>query len=178
MKIGVLSLCLVLSFSLLTGCQISGEEASSNDIKTDSLADGVMSLNGDTEQLIMKKLIISTSHGVYQFNVELALTDSQRKIGLMDRKELPQDQGMLFMFEKSGILKFWMKNTLIPLDMIFMDENGEIVHIVNNAAPCFAVDDADCPKYGADDSAMYVLEINGGMSSKLGISVGDKATWL
>lgn len=177
MKISVVGLCGLLSFFLFTGCQFTGD-ATSSDIKTNSLADGVTSLGENSEDIIMKKLLIKTSHGVYQFNVELALTDPQRKVGLMGRKLLPHDQGMLFIFEQSGILKFWMKDTLIPLDMIFMDENGEIVHIINNAAPCFAAEDFDCPKYGADDSARYVLEINGGMSAKLGISVGDKATWL
>lgn len=70
------------------------------------------------------------------FKVELATTDQAKQKGLMYRKDLDDDKGMLFVFEKMAWYSFWMKNTYIALDLIWLDENKRIVHIVNNAKPC------------------------------------------
>ena len=70
------------------------------------------------------------------FSVELAKTNAERELGLMNRKELDSNKGMLFIFEKDGIYPFWMKNTLIPLDMIWIDGNYQIVFIAKNVQPC------------------------------------------
>jgi uncharacterized membrane protein (UPF0127 family) len=106
-------------------------------------------------------------------NAELATTTKERNIGLMNRTSLPENMGMLFIFDKEGIYKFWMKNTLIPLDMIWFDENGKIIYIEKNARPCNA---PSCPLFGPESSSKYTLEVNGGYTERHKINVGDKAS--
>jgi uncharacterized membrane protein (UPF0127 family) len=100
------------------------------------------------------------------FRVELARTPKEREQGLMYRERLAPDAGMLFVFERSGPLTFWMKNTLIPLDMIFIGSDRRIVGVVENAEP------GTLSSRQVDGSSKYVLEINGGLSAKLGIQAG------
>ena len=103
--------------------------------------------------------------------VELAETPDEVTIGLMHRESLDEDAGMLFIFEDEDFRYFWMKNTLIPLDMIFIDSTLTIVDIKKDVQPC----EADpCPLYPSADIAMYVLEVNAGFSEKNGIGIGDK----
>ena len=105
------------------------------------------------------------------FRVELARTEPQRERGLMNRKEMAPDAGMLFLFERPSELVFWMKNTLIPLDMIFIGGDHHIVVIVENAEP----ETLTARRvYGL---SQYVLEINGGLSAKLGIQPGAMVTF-
>lgn len=103
------------------------------------------------------------------FRSEVADTAAERTLGLMFRKEIPEDKGMLFRYDEPGIYSFWMKNTYIPLDMIWIN-NHDVVHI-EHASPCL---EGECrlytPKYPAD----YVLEINSGLAEKYNITVGDK----
>ena len=89
------------------------------------------------------------------FQVELAETKMQREKGLMNRQVLGDNNGMLFIFEKDDIYPFWMKNTLIPLDIIWIDSNGVVVFIEENVEPC--VD--NCSIFKSDREAKYVLEI-------------------
>ena len=89
----------------------------------------------------------------------------------MFRESLPPDEGMLFLFEEEGAYSFWMKNTMIPLDMLWLDSGGRVVHIAH-AVPC--VQDP-CPHYTPAAKARYVLEVNGGYAKAHGIVVGDKA---
>ena len=105
------------------------------------------------------------------FDVEVADTPIKRTIGLMNRTELPQKSGMLFIFDQEGIQGFWMKSTLIPLDMIFISADKKIVHIQKSAQPCKVL---DCETYSSEKPAKYVVEINGGLSDKLGIDEGQK----
>ncbi|MCC4771829.1 hypothetical protein FXV91_17150 [Methanosarcina sp. DH2] len=105
------------------------------------------------------------------FSVEIAATQFQRQYGLMDREYLDPDRGMLFVFEKEGNHYFWMKNTLIPLDIIWINSSQDIVYIERNAQPCTP---DFCPSIDPGKNASYVLEINGGLSDKYGINVGDK----
>ena len=105
-----------------------------------------------------------------KFFVEYAVDESSRAQGLMFRKEMPEDEGMFFLFEKPQELSFWMKNTLIPLDIIFIGEDGKIVAIAENAQPC---KEDPCFSYVSGQPAQFVLEINGGLSRRLGISKGD-----
>lgn len=103
------------------------------------------------------------------FQVEIAGTPEEQAKGLMHRYSLPEDGGMLFAFDSAKIAKFWMKNTLIPLDMIWIYQD-EIVYIEHNAQPC---KEEPCQVYGPEQVIGYVLEINGGKSRELGIEVGD-----
>ncbi|MDB5579816.1 MAG: hypothetical protein JWR80_4992 [Bradyrhizobium sp.] len=111
--------------------------------------------------------IISKS-GVHKFSVEMAVTDAERAQGLMYRKELPDGQGMLFDFRKEQELGFWMKNTYIPLDMIFIRADGRILRIAENTTP---LSEALVPSRG---QARAVLEVIGGTARKLGIAPGDQ----
>jgi uncharacterized membrane protein (UPF0127 family) len=106
------------------------------------------------------------------FDVEIAQTAVERQTGLMFRESLCNDCGMLFMFEQPGAYSFWMKNTLIPLDIIWIDKNKEVLYIKENAQPCKV---ENCESFTTDnDEASYVLEINAGAAEKHNISIGDK----
>jgi uncharacterized membrane protein (UPF0127 family) len=102
---------------------------------------------------------------------ELANTMSKQIFGLMGRKSLAENQGMFFVFDNSGTHRFWMFNTSIPLDMIWIGSNKTIVYIQHNAQPCFLL---NCTSYGPDELSQYVLEVNANYSSANKISVGDK----
>jgi uncharacterized protein len=111
---------------------------------------------------------IASNTGVQVFTVEIADTDASREHGLMDRRELPEGRGMLFDFFKDQPVGFWMKNTYIPLDMIFIRSDGRIVSIAENTEP---MSERVIPS-GAPVRA--VLEVKGGTSSRLGIQPGDQ----
>lgn len=91
--------------------------------------------------------------------VEVAATEAERARGLMNRSFLPPDQGMLFIFQDEDVRNFWMWNTLIPLDMIFVSADKKIMYIRDNVQPCLT---NDCPSYGSMYPAKYVVEVNGG----------------
>jgi len=112
-----------------------------------------------------------TDAGAPEVAVEIAEKYDERMRGLMYRKSMPPDAGMLFMFDKESVLKFWMKNTCIPLDMVFVGADGVIVGIEENT-PTLSTDtfSAYCP-------AKYVLEVNAGWTRKHGVRAGQKATW-
>lgn len=112
--------------------------------------------------------IQSRDKTVHELKVEVAADPATRARGLMLRGYLPEQQGMIFTFERSDIIYFWMKNTLIPLDMVFIDSSGIIRKIHENAQP------NDLTQISSDVPVKYALEINGGLSRKLGIGPGDK----
>ena len=106
--------------------------------------------------------------GQARFNVEIADTPDERARGLMFRESLPQSSGMLFLYERPQRLSFWMKNTLIELDMIFLDATGTVRSISHRAQP------GDLqPKVGGSNLTA-VLEINGGLAKALGIAEGSQ----
>lgn len=105
------------------------------------------------------------------FNVELAITDEERTLGLMSRNSLDRNKGMLFIFNEEGMYPFWMKDTLIPLDIIWINQNKEVVFISENTQPC---KEDLCPTVNPNQKARYVLEINAGISKEIGLKVGDK----
>ena len=108
--------------------------------------------------------------GPAAFRVELAQTEEERRRGLMFRQHLPADQGMLFI-QPPGRAEFWMKNTLIPLDLLYFDTEGTLLQIVPEAQPCRQ---QDCPTYPSASAAVcYILEINGGETVRQAIQVGD-----
>ncbi|MFH1768569.1 MAG: DUF192 domain-containing protein, partial [Candidatus Omnitrophota bacterium] len=106
------------------------------------------------------------------FSVEIAKTTSERARGLMFRERLAKETGMYFLFEEEGYYPFWMKNTLIPLDIVWINKESEIVVIKKDLRPCR---EDVCPTIEPDGKAMYVLEINGGMADEIGAALGDKA---
>jgi uncharacterized membrane protein (UPF0127 family) len=116
-------------------------------------------------------LTIKTASGEHRFTVEVAETPEQQAQGLMFRQSLAANQGMIFPRDPPGDASFWMKNTLIPLDLVFIRPDGSIVRIAENAVPMSLDPIPSLEPVGA------VLEINGGRSAELGIKPGDKVTW-
>jgi uncharacterized membrane protein (UPF0127 family) len=100
-------------------------------------------------------------------SVEIADTPASREYGLMFRKQMDEDAGMIFIFKEQEHQQFWMKNTIIPLDMIFADSNGKIIGIVRKAEPFSEALDS------VDGDSQYVLEVNGGFCERHGVKPGD-----
>lgn len=118
--------------------------------------------------------------GAASFGVEIADDPAERAKGLMDRVSMPMGRGMLFVYEYPQSVSFWMRNTLIPLDMVFLDSTGRVTRVHENAIP---LDESPIP---GGDGVLAVLEINGGLASRIGIvpgaqmrhpAFGDDAVW-
>ena len=112
-------------------------------------------------------LQIVTSSGTHDFHIEIAKDDASRAQGLMNRPFLPADRGMLFEFDREAPVSFWMKNTYIPLDMIFISRAGVVTNIVEKAEP---LSERVIP---SGPPCMAVLEVNGGAAASIGLKVGD-----
>lgn len=108
-----------------------------------------------------------------RFSIEIADTDAARAHGLMERTQMAADHGMLFVFEDDAPRAFWMKNTKIPLDMLFFDAERRLVSVQHDVPPCHA---DPCPAYPSGAPARYVLELNAGQARKLGATSGDELT--
>ncbi|WP_118134356.1 DUF192 domain-containing protein [Oceanicella sp. SM1341] len=105
--------------------------------------------------------------GTVRFSVELADDAEERARGLMFRESMPKFSGMLFVYDRAEEASFWMKNTLIPLDMLFLDATGTVRHIHSEAVP------GDLTPIPSGGPALAVLEINGGLAARLGLKEGD-----
>jgi uncharacterized membrane protein (UPF0127 family) len=116
-------------------------------------------------------LTIRAANGEHRFTVEMAETPEQQAQGLMFRKSLAPDRGMLFPRKPPGDASFWMKNTLIPLDLVFIREDGTIARIAENTVPM------SLEPVPSLEPVSAVLEIAGGRSAELGIKPGDKVSW-
>jgi hypothetical protein len=117
------------------------------------------------------QLTILSDGREHRFTVEVARTAEEQATGLMNRSSLAPDRGMIFPFEAPRYASFWMKNTLIPLDMIFVRADGTIANIEANTVPLSLQ-----PVY-SDGPVAAVLELAGGRSAELGINAGDKVEW-
>ena len=113
-------------------------------------------------------LTIATRNARHLFTVEIARTPAQMERGLMFRDRLAPDRGMLFLYEEERPVSFWMKNTLIPLDLIFADSSGRILQIAERAVPLSTA------LISSEQPVRAVLEVNGGTAARLGIAVGDR----
>jgi uncharacterized membrane protein (UPF0127 family) len=118
--------------------------------------------------------------GTARFTIEIADDPQERSLGLMHRDSMPKSAGMLFVYERPQKTVFWMKDTLIPLDMIFADETGVVTRVHENARPL------DLTGIDGGDGVQFVLEINGGLAERLGIKegsemrhplIGEEAVW-
>ncbi|WP_366516739.1 DUF192 domain-containing protein [Sphingomonas caseinilyticus] len=116
-------------------------------------------------------LTVTSSTGKHRFTVEVAKTSEEQAMGLMYRNKLAPDRGMIFPFDPPRDASFWMRNTLIPLDMIFVRADGSIANIAANTVP---YSEEPVP---SDGPVAAVLEIAGGRSAELGIKPGDKVEW-
>jgi uncharacterized membrane protein (UPF0127 family) len=126
-------------------------------------------ITGPQKTLPQTALVIQTAKGRTNFTVEMATEWQQQQTGLMFRKTLAPNAGMLFDFKQEAPQSFWMKNTLIPLDMLFIKADGTIVRIAANTKP---LSEDPVPSY---EPVRVVLEIAGGRAAQLGIEPGDKA---
>ncbi|GAB3177362.1 DUF192 domain-containing protein [Telluribacter humicola] len=116
-------------------------------------------------------VFMSGGAAIKKIDVEIADNEADRAKGLMYRSYMPDSVGMLFIFEQSEPQSFWMKNTILPLDILYVNENKEIVYIHKNTTP---YSEQGLPSY---DNAQYVVEVNGGFTDRYGIKVGDSITF-
>ncbi len=122
----------------------------------------------DVQTTAASKALATIIVGSTPFSVEIAETDEEKARGLMNRESLPENSGMWFIFDRPVRESFWMKDTLIPLDIIFVGEDMRIVHIKENAVP------KSLEMISSSTPYMYVLEINAGKVAEQGIKEGDE----
>lgn len=123
---------------------------------------------GNDGKAARTELVIATATAKYRFQIEVARTAEQRRTGLMFRRHLAADAGMLFTFDPPQLVSMWMKNTVLPLDMLFIDTQGRIVNIARDTTP-FSLD-----RINSDGPVAAVLEVAGGTAERLGIKAGDR----
>ncbi len=128
----------------------------------------IIAFNRDPKNYNLKIQILDEDKKVADFIVAVADKKENQIYGLMNLEKMPNNQGMLFIFDDSEIVNMWMRNTMIPLDMIFIDENDIIVNIAQNTQP-YSLD-----LISSNKPVDKVLEINSGLSQKLGIKIGQK----
>jgi uncharacterized membrane protein (UPF0127 family) len=129
---------------------------------------GVLGAIGPVRPAGLQSLEIASKTGVHVFSVEMAENDAERAKGLMFRKQLPEGRGMLFDFHREQEVSFWMENTYIPLDMIFIRGDGRILRIAENTEPL------STRIISSGGPVRAVLEVIGGTARKLGIAPGDR----
>ena len=115
----------------------------------------------------LEPLQVVTASGTHDFKVEVAADDASRERGLMNRRFMPADHGMLFEFPEDAPVSFWMKNTYIPLDMIFISPKGVVTNVVAKAEP---LSERVIP---SGPPCVAVLEVNGGVAAAIGLKIGD-----
>jgi len=127
-------------------------------------------VSATAEDVLFEKdeLSVQTKSGTVRLEIEVADTRRQREQGLMYRRELAEKTGMLFDFKRLIAIRMWMKNTFIPLDMLFISKNGEIRQIARDTVP------HSTEIIAAKEPVLAVLEIGGGEAKRLGIEVGDR----
>ncbi len=124
-----------------------------------------------TAQTQGKKFIKMFLPDGYAITAELAVTDEERQLGLMYRKKINPDQGMLLVFERVNFYSIWMKNMKIPLDILWLDKEKRIVHIERDVPPC---KEDPCPTYTSRFPAMYVLELKAGSVKEHKLKMYDR----
>jgi len=118
-----------------------------------------------------QKLTIVGHDGTkHDFTVEMAVTPAQQETGLMFRREVPADHGMLFVWDVPREVPMWMKNTLVPLDMVFIGPDGKVIHIAEDTVP------QSLAQISSGGAVKATLELQAGITEKLDIRVGDKVT--
>ena len=169
--LGIVVLMIILAVTVSCSSQVEEKEDDSY------YTTGRIRQNIDAKDLGDEVIVqITTNSGeIVDIDAEVVKTRADIEKGLMFREHMDEDRGMLFIFGDVKKRYFWMKNTLIPLDMIFISEEQEIASIQKNAVPCKA---DPYTVYPSNESAKYVLEVNSGITSELGISVGDSVRFV
>jgi len=125
--------------------------------------------NAPNPTLPTQKLTIVGHNGAkHDFTVEMAVTPEQQETGLMFRREVPADRGMLFVWDEPHEVPMWMKNTLVPLDMVFIGADGKVIHIAEDTVP------QSLAQISSGGPVKATLELQAGLTEKLDIRVGDK----
>jgi len=137
------------------------------------LASSALAQNSDLDQAFDKDVLIihASKHACYRLNIYLAMNNKQRARGLMHVRSLPQTTGMLFVYESDGYLSIWMKNTYIPLDIVFARADGSVSSIEYDAEPL------SLRSMQALEPVRYVLELNAGVAKKLSIDQYSRLEW-
>ncbi len=130
-----------------------------------ALLSGLAPARADT---VLEPLTFETTGGARAFQVEVMRTEAERARGLMFRRYLPPDRGMLFLFDREQIVAMWMKNTFIPLDMVFVGRDGRVVSIAADTEP---MSEAVVASAGP---ANAVVELNAGAAARMGLKAGDR----
>lgn len=130
-----------------------------------------VAINSQAVSFAKEEITIRTAEKNIAFHVEIAADKSQQAHGLMYRTKLDADSGMLFLFDEPHIIRMWMKNTPLSLDMLFIDRSGKIVYIARNTIP------QSTEIISPDTPSLAVLEVNGGTAKKHGIKLGDKVMY-
>ena len=162
---------LLLTLLLLAGASCGGSPAPASSPSA-SPPGPAASTTGPPVAFGRGTVSIETASGPVTFAVEVAETTEAHQRGLMGRRELASDAGMIFVFADEQNRRFWMKDTLIPLSIAYADSTGRIVSIVD-MEPCTA---DPCPLYSSDAPAQFALEVNQGRFDELGVQVGDVIT--
>jgi uncharacterized membrane protein (UPF0127 family) len=129
----------------------------------------LMAVFGAAQAADPAEIALFSQSARHVFKVEIAATPEARNLGLMFRRELAPDGGMLFDFKQTQPVSMWMRNTLIPLDMLFIAENGRVVNIAERAVP------GSLTSITSAEPVRYVLEVAGGTASRIGLKAGDRA---
>jgi len=166
-----ISKALVLSLSLVVTASLSGCYARTGDTAAASPQSEQGELPLSEAGLKQVPLAIQTSDAIHDFVVEVAATGAEQAQGLMFRTRLAPDKGMIFPFPEDRVASFWMKNTVIPLDIIFIRRDGTIESIAANTTP-YSLDPVR-----SNEPVATVLEIAAGRAAELGLAPGDTVTW-
>ncbi|MBI2639182.1 DUF192 domain-containing protein [Candidatus Peregrinibacteria bacterium] len=150
----------ILAVFLLSGCKFSFGNM---------FFDVMLKVRGG--KFSTKKITLETDKEQIQLTAEVADSERERERGYMEREKVEEGKGMLFIFEDEAPRNFWMKNTLIPLDILYLNNQKEVVTIVENMEPCKV---SQCPSYSSRQPAMYALELPAGFVKAHGVMVGDK----
>ena len=163
-------LIIFISFAILSSLQIGIAFDCLSKEGEPGLLNCILISNGSHNSQDKSELLIQSRNSTILVYVEIADVPHERNQGLMFRESLEWNRGMLFVFEEERTLSFWMKNTLIPLDMLFIDADFRIIGIKENVPPC---KEDPCPSYPSKQPAKYVLEVNSGFALKNNLEIGD-----
>ncbi len=163
-RVALFAIFMVFAF-VVTGCEKMKSEGpmTTEEMKSTEMV-GEADVSEPGAALAVGTVVVNDT----TFSVEIAKTDEEKAKGLMNREALPENSGMWFVFTHPVEEEFWMKDTLIPLDMIFVGDDMQIVHIKESAVP------KSVEMISSPEPYMYVLEINAGKVAQHGIKVGDK----
>ena len=129
--------------------------------------------DGDLDTAFAKDVLIieASAFACYRFDIYLAVEREQTRRGLMFVREMPLMTGMLFVYDRDAVYSMWMKNTLIPLDMLFVHSNGEVSSIIRNTEP------HSLKSQGSTEAVRYVLELNAGVTKRFSIDSDSRLIW-